>query len=70
MPYNEMISVNGPLPNRCDQVVMTAMKKHFRGKNGIHFVKKCVETKFFDASGVSKVISRMMRQNSRLPFME
>ena len=69
--HNEMmISVNGPLPSRCDQVVMTAMKMHFRGQNGIHFVKKGVETKFFDASGVSKVISRMMRRNSRLPFME
>ena len=65
-----MISVNGQLPSRCDQVVMTAMKKHLRGKNSIHFVKKCVETQFFDASGVSKVISRMMRRNSRLPFME
>ena len=71
MPYNEMmISVNGLLPSRCDQVMMTAMKKHFRAQNGIHFVKKGVETKVFDVSGVSKVISRMMRQNSRLPFME
>ena len=47
-PYNKMmISVNRPLPSRCDQVVMTAIKMHFRGQNGIHFVKKFVETHSF-----------------------
>ena len=51
-----MVSVNGPLPSKCDKVVMAAMKKHFKGQNGICFVKKASERELFDAPGVSKGI--------------
>lgn len=69
--FNEMmVSVNGPLPSKSDQVVMAAMKRHFKGQNGIRFVRRCDDIRLFDTPGVSKVINRMLRENSRLPFMQ
>lgn len=72
--YNEMmISVNGPLPAKCDRVVMAAMKRHFKGQNGIHFVRKSNDIRLFDTAGTSncsKVVNRMLEEKSRLPFMQ
>ena len=68
-----MVSVNGPAPSKSKPVVMAAMKRHFKGPNGIRFTKRSNDIRLFDtagSAGVSKVITKMLRENSRLPFMQ
>ena len=51
-----MVSVNGPLPGKSDQVVMAAMKRPFKGQNGIRFVRRSDDIRLFVTPGISKVI--------------
>ena len=65
-----MVSAHGPIPCKSDQVVMAAMKRNFKEQNGIRFVRRSDDIRLFDTPGVSKVIKTMLRENSRLPFMQ
>ena len=66
--HHEMnISVNGPLPTKCDSVIKNALNKFFEKQSDWHFLRKSHNIKEWF---VSKTVDKLMSKNSSLPFMD
>lgn len=68
--HEMMISVNGPLPTKCDSVVLEAMSKCFAKQGNStdwHFVRRSHNIKSWT---VSKSVDKLISLNSPLPFMD
>ena len=50
-----MVSVNGPAPSKSKPVVMAAMKRHFKGPNGIRFTKRSNDIRLFDKAASASI---------------
>ena len=65
-----MISMNGPLPTKCDGVITEAMAKYFRKKGKSvdwHFVRRGQNIKQWITS---KSVDKLMKKSSSLSFMD
>lgn len=66
--HHEMIiSVNGPLPTKCDSIINNALNQFFVKQNDWHFLRKGHNVKDWF---VSKTVDKVMSKSSSLPFMD
>lgn len=66
-----MIAVNGPNLAHGDAIIKEAMNSYWRSKGSTwHFFRTTVLEQLKEHSGGSQVLNRLLKQPSKLPFME
>ena len=66
-----MIAINGPNLAHADAVIKEAMNSYWRSKGSTwHFFRTTVLEQLKEHAGGSQVLNRLLKQPSKLPFME